>query len=224
MSRPIRRSVLLLDPDPSRAQTYSTLLEREVPFLEAHHLAVPEEADLFLQTARFDAIVAHRTPAVMSWLIRQARPAPTLLIVGDVGEAGTPEGEGTIEWCPRQDSPGATCADLAVRLRHRWEAVRGNGMTTRDGAVHTSSAPDDVLDAVEAAASRLKHDINNPLSIIAGNAQLLLELASMHQLDGDVVQAVRDIQNAAAQASKLASQLKDLREQVTQKALDEGDA
>lgn len=57
------------------------------------------------------------------------------------------------------------------------------------------------------ALRRVTHDINNPLSIISGNAQLLLELARGLDLDGDLVKPIRDIEEASQQLATMVDRL-----------------
>lgn len=216
MSRPVRRSILLLDPDASRAESFQRALEQQFTALDAHHLEAPGAADLYLQSARFDAIVAHHTPEVESWLNQQvAQGYPTLAVCAD---ASLPNGLADgVHRCPRAETHLATCTYIAERLRQRW----GETSSASNATSSEFERCERVLDAVDHAASRLKHDINNPLSVIAGNAQLLLELASHHHLEGEVVQVARDIQAAVARASELAGELKQLRHQVAHDALDD---
>lgn len=220
MNRPTRLSVLIVDPDVERAHALSIHLKREIGVLDVHHLIAPAEADVCLKTAHFDAVVAYHVPEVASWVRQMASPEITVIVVGedpldrDWGEA--------VEYYVQEGTANATFRLLAQALRRRWQPLlydgkaHGSESSPSNGAVH----PEAVLKAVDAAASGLKHDINNPLSIIAGNAQLLLELATAHQLDDDVVQAVRDIESAAEQASKLVGQLKHLRKHVARNVVD----
>lgn len=217
MSRPSRRNILLLDSDLSRAETIGRLLERQFEALDTHYLEAPDEADLYLETARFDAIVARYTPDISDWLNRQVGQGYATLALIEAQESANGRLSDGVDRCPCQETPAATCGHIAQRLRQRWDALP----TDESSLAATDEHFDRVLDAVDSAASRLKHDINNPLSIIAGNAQLLLELASTHHLDGEVVQVARDIQAAAARASEMAGELKQLRHQVARDALDE---
>lgn len=57
------------------------------------------------------------------------------------------------------------------------------------------SSVEDIHDAV----SSVHHDLNNPLSIISGNAQFLLELSQEEDLDEQFVSSVQDIQEATRQ-------------------------
>lgn len=72
----------------------------------------------------------------------------------------------------------------------------------------------DILRRVRHTISRVNHDLNNPLSIISGNAQLLVELARAYDLDGDLMQPIQDIEEASARVAGILRRLIDLRDQL----------
>ncbi len=68
-------------------------------------------------------------------------------------------------------------------------------------------------DAREAISS-VYHDLNNPLSIISGNAQFLLELSREHDLDDQFVSSVQDIKEATQQMADSLNRLSRLKETI----------
>ncbi|MDX1438715.1 MAG: histidine kinase dimerization/phospho-acceptor domain-containing protein [Rubricoccaceae bacterium] len=60
----------------------------------------------------------------------------------------------------------------------------------------------------------LVHAINNPMTVITGNAQLLLELAKSGELDPLVEGAVTDIEAAAQTLSELMDKLARFRKEL----------
>ena len=54
------------------------------------------------------------------------------------------------------------------------------------------------------------HDLNNPLSIIAGNAQLLGEIAQARNLGDDIQEPLQDIERAVEQMSAQLERLSEL--------------
>lgn len=77
------------------------------------------------------------------------------------------------------------------------------------------SQPQEHPGRVEEIGSRIAkvhHDLKNPLSIIAGNAQFLLELNKALELEGDVVSSIRDIHEAAQDLEQALDRLVTLRE------------
>ena len=77
-------------------------------------------------------------------------------------------------------------------------------------APHPPAASYDLLtqrDALRDMVTEVAHDINNPLAIISGNAQLLLELARMMDLDPDVAKPIGDIEEASRQLAQMVRRL-----------------
>lgn len=69
----------------------------------------------------------------------------------------------------------------------------------------------DLLGMIDANITLIKHEINNPLAIISGNAQLLLELSKMIEVDETLVQPIEDIEASSQRISSLLEKLADLR-------------
>lgn len=69
-------------------------------------------------------------------------------------------------------------------------------------------------DEIHEAISSVYHDLNNPLSIISGNAQFLLELSREEELDNQFVSSVQDIQEATQQMTESLQRLTHLKEQL----------
>ena len=55
------------------------------------------------------------------------------------------------------------------------------------------------LGTLRTELSRFYHDMNNPLSITSGNTQLLLEIATADTLDQDLIDALKDVEDANQQ-------------------------
>ena len=60
---------------------------------------------------------------------------------------------------------------------------------------------------LQVALTRVTHDINNPLAVISGNAQLLLELARALDLDPDVAKPIQDIEEASQRLADMVQRL-----------------
>lgn len=67
--------------------------------------------------------------------------------------------------------------------------------------------PVDVIKSLRQILSKVFHDTNNPLSIVSGNAQYVLELGKAMDLDEEVIQPVRDIEEAS---ERVAEYLRDI--------------
>lgn len=104
--------------------------------------------------------------------------------------------------------------DPLQQLNGAYESMSG------DGSPDTQRASDVDL---QVALSRVTHDINNPLSIISGNAQLLLELAQVLDLDPDVAKPIRDIEEASQRLASMVNRLNTLNDAARQNGPFEGD-
>lgn len=62
--------------------------------------------------------------------------------------------------------------------------------------------------------SKVYHDINNPLAIISGNAQLLLEMAHMMGLDDQLVEPIEDIEEASRRLNESLGDLERLQKDL----------
>ncbi len=80
--------------------------------------------------------------------------------------------------------------------------------------VRYTEDPAELLDELRARVARVTHDINNPLTVIAGNAQLLMELIRALELSEELEKPLRDIQDASLQLAASLHALNDLKEPV----------
>ena len=78
----------------------------------------------------------------------------------------------------------------------------------------SESNPSASLEEVRETISSVHHDLNNPLSIISGNAQFLRELSRGEDLDEQFVSSVQDIQEAAQRLSESLDRLARLEEKL----------
>lgn len=70
----------------------------------------------------------------------------------------------------------------------------------------------DPAEDIHESVSSVYHDLNNPLSIISGNAQFLLELGEEQDVDDQFVDSARDIKEAAQRMSDSLERLTRLKE------------
>lgn len=87
-------------------------------------------------------------------------------------------------------------------------------MDRRSGPVRPNESRDDDAErtGLQVALTRATHDINNPLAVISGNAQLLLELSRVLDLDPDVAKPIKDIEEASHQLAIMVQRLNALNE------------
>ena len=69
-------------------------------------------------------------------------------------------------------------------------------------------------DEAREALSHVYHDLNNPLSIISGNAQFLLEISKDADVDDAFVTSIEDIREAADRMTEALRELMELREEM----------
>lgn len=73
-----------------------------------------------------------------------------------------------------------------------------------------------MMETLRATVSKVTHDINNPLAIISGNAQLLIELGRYMDLDDEIIKPIKDIEEASLRIANSLHKLADLKEMVKQ--------
>lgn len=61
---------------------------------------------------------------------------------------------------------------------------------------------------------RLYHDVNNPLAVISGNAQLLLDIGAAEGLGPDLMDSIADIETAAQRLADVMQRVRALRDDV----------
>lgn len=78
----------------------------------------------------------------------------------------------------------------------------------------SESSGTESLDEMRDTVSSVYHDLNNPLSIISGNAQFLLEISREEDLDEQFVSSAQDIKEAAQRMADSLHQLTRLKEEI----------
>ena len=86
--------------------------------------------------------------------------------------------------------------------------------TATDVVPPMTQNPEAWADRVSGALSEVHHDLKNPLSIISGNAQFLMEIGREADWDDQAVASLRDIEEAAERLRSSLSRLDDLREEL----------
>jgi signal transduction histidine kinase len=72
-----------------------------------------------------------------------------------------------------------------------------------------------LLDTLQRELVRAVHDVNNPLAIISGNAQMLAELMRGQNVDAEVEKSVADIEEASTVLAERLERLSALRESLS---------
>lgn len=88
----------------------------------------------------------------------------------------------------------------------RWIAARDDGAA--------SGGQREVLEDLKHELGRVAHSLNNPLSVIMGNAQLGIELSSAMDTDENIVSALQSIYEAGGELGALFGDIAALRDRV----------
>ena len=83
------------------------------------------------------------------------------------------------------------------------------GQTTAGGASEREA------DRIHEQLSRVYHDLNNSLSVISGNAQLLAEMGRAEKMGPAFLEPLEDIEAARAEISKILRRLDRLRQETS---------
>ena len=67
---------------------------------------------------------------------------------------------------------------------------------------------------IQEVVSSVYHDLNNPLSIISGNAQFLVELSQEDEIDEQFASSAQDIQEACQRMSESLQRLTRLKDSL----------
>lgn len=86
--------------------------------------------------------------------------------------------------------------------------------STINEAFDPATDPVQAIRKVQRILGRLYHDTNNPLAIVSGNAQFLLELARSMDLEDDLVQPMRDIEEASERVAEGLRDISRLRDRI----------
>ncbi len=128
-------------------------------------------------------------------LVRRLRPyTPTVVCSGDAADERVVQlmraGAADFFRKPPEDAP---LAGIAPRLLGLLEYYAAEQAALAARRFEERSI---VLSAAQGLASRLKHEISNPLAIISGNTQLLIEVCRMSNLGEDFLLPLADIEEA----------------------------
>ncbi len=184
----IEASLLMLA-RPSTRREWTSWLEGEYALLQVL-TEVGELSEEELHSLIAVLIEAEERPAVLQELSTLAARFPEIpfLVVGSsprvLGTRGFPE-ELMLEYIPSGEYL-RMLLPLRVRQAYAWHLVQ-----------RRVRLAEQFLREVQEQLSVITHDLNNPVAIISGNAQLLLELSAMMELDPEFFQSLRDIEEAS---------------------------
>lgn len=211
-------SLLLAEPDPFVAEFIEQRLRRTLPALAVTRCDTLAAARAYLSGTVFDAVCTAAELPDGSGL--------ALLDVLSTLQAGVPSFVRTGEVTAGQIADAAACFALETddsafaHMEYQLGCLAG---THQNGVGLVGSeepvAPEPIeaagwLEALRLETGVVAHAINNPLTVITGNAQLLREMARTADLDPMVAKPIEDIEVAAQQLSGALERLAALRQQL----------
>ncbi len=208
-------NVLLIEGDEEEAVAATSLLTSRIPELRVVRADSVVEARREAGRTSVDLVIANHqledgnTGDVIALSSEFLNGAPVLAYV-DSEESDVDAIRSSYEellHCEAWSPDGTHLLGVALHFLQAIARVRHQSSA---GAPRSS----ELLRRVRQTISRVNHDLNNPLSIISGNAQLLAELARAFDLDGDFVQPIQDIEEASGRVSAILRRLVDLRDQL----------
>ena len=184
----IELSLLILASAATRTR-WRSLLEEDYEFLQV--FASPGELPEDVTSLIAVLVEGRQGLGALGELIARDVPLSEvpLLIVGSSPEIVPAEmlsqGHLMIEFLPAGEHL-RVLLPLRVHQAYQWYRLRRRALMAEE-----------FLREVQKQLSVITHDLNNPVAIISGNAQLLLELSSMMELDEEFAQSLKDIEEAS---------------------------
>lgn len=195
MSSPASFRLLIVEDDDTEALRIEQALEQETPVAESYRARSVAEARRLLSEAVFEVtLVSHELPDgdcfdVLDFILESALELPVVVL--------TPYGNEEVV-VSAMKAGASDCIGKALDHRH----LEGLPLRLQE-AMHLFAEQKHrrdqlkLIETVRSTVANVKHEINNPLAIISGNAQLLLELARLMDLDEEIVKPIRDIEEAS---------------------------
>ena len=160
------------------------------------------EAQAMLAAAAFDAVcVAVGLPESELRALQQGRPVPVFIMVPD---AAAVDGALTL-------ASNASLEDVRLALARVPRAAPDGTPAPARG---DEAALLGLIDRLRREVGRVVHAANNPMTVIMGNAQFLLELAGAGLVEPEIARALEDIEAAARKLQEELAGLSGLRQQL----------
>ena len=210
--------LLLVEDNDTDASLITQVLEEEMLALDLHRVRTTAEAHILFSEMSFDAVVVnYELPDgncfdVLSTLLNEDRRLPVVVLTQygheDVAISAMKAGASD---CIRKELDHRHLEGLSERLH---EAIQRHQVARQVSDRVRRQEQMKLIDTLRATVATVKHEINNPLAIISGNAQLLLELSRMMDLDEDLVKPIRDIEEASLRITDSLNKLNSIKDLV----------
>jgi len=214
--KPLR--LLVVEDNDLDAQRIEQVIQRESAGVTLHQVRTFAQACSRLADTPVDLILVNHELSdgdcfdLLAFLLDNAIMLPVIVLTRygheDIALAAMKAGASD---CIRKELDQRHLDLLPIRLqealhRHRAKLQAFDGLRRQE---HVR-----MVETVRAMLAAVMHDINNPLSIISGNAQLLLELTQLMETNDDLVKAIRDIEEASTRVTDSLGKLNGIKELV----------
>ena len=95
------------------------------------------------------------------------------------------------------------------------EAIRQHQRKEQNRTLAMQEEQSRMLSTIRSTVATVNHEINNPLAIISGNAQYLLELCKTIEVDSEMVKSVSDIEEASRRIAESLRKLGGIKKIIT---------
>lgn len=235
-------TVLLVEPDDVLAEAMQQHLPQRLPNVAVTRCSTLASARAYLSGNPFDAVLmAHELPDGSGLDLLDLRATLGLesyffvrtngdSTIADVSKAAMKAGATACFVLTPGAVPECESLDAVASEMSRLMGMADDPNTEVEGAEASqlsAEAAIAMLEELRAEAGAVAHAINNPLTVITGNAQFLMEVARTEQSDSPIVGPIEDINAATQQLSEALARLSALRERIagalgTDDRIDEG--
>lgn len=215
--------LLLVEDKDADAVLLEQALQQKMPEADLHRACTLAEAETLLKEIAFEAVLVNdelpdgdcfdffECLATMGHLL----PVIVLTQYGHEDMAISVMKAGASD-CIRKELDQRHLDGLPARLK---EAQQRHEVELKAAEQVRHQDRKQLIDTVRMTLASVKHEINNPLAIISGNAQLLLELSRMMELDEDLVKPIRDIEEASLRITDSLDKLNSIKELIARNQL-----
>jgi DNA-binding NtrC family response regulator len=212
-------SLLLVEDNAGDALLIQRALERQMEQIKVTGCRTLQESKFYLSQHTFDLVVTdHHLPDgsgldVINYIRENNLDLPVVVLTGlgreDIAVAAMKAGAHDYI---RKETDHSHLQMLPVKLN---EALKRHELEQEVEFMRRQQEQLKLLKTIKSTVATVNHEINNPLAIISGNAQFLLEMGRMNALGDDVMKPIEDIEEASRRISELLHKLSNLKEYMT---------
>ena len=223
LSAPAPFRLLIVEDDDTDALRIEQALQQEEVVADPHRARTVAEARTLLSETVFEAtLVNHELPDgncfdVLDFILESALQLPVVVLTQygreDLAISAMKAGASD---CIRKELDHRHLEVLPMRLQ---EAMHRNRVMQQFTEQTRRRDQKKLIETVRSTVANVKHEINNPLAIISGNAQLLLELAKLKDLDEELVKPIRDIEEASLRIAESLEKFNSIKDLIARESL-----